>query len=142
MGPDQHVGAPEPVDGPAAELEREAHRLREVAELEMAHEGVALDAPAAGDGLLHLALRRETAVVRVLDCHATGNRPRVAPDQRGLQSPAAGGGASGDPLRTMRKIPSTSPSAPTHIRTTPHVWRLNPSTWAVTAYLRIAPTAI
>src|SRR5215204_2026068 len=38
--------------------------------------------------------------------------------------------------------PITSPSAPTIIRITPTVWMSTPATVAVTAYFRIAPTAM
>src|SRR5918996_1709584 len=40
------------------------------------------------------------------------------------------------------KRPMTSPTAPTIIRIRPAAWMLMPATVAVTAYFRIAPTAM
>src|SRR3954454_11469735 len=51
-------------------------------------------------------------------------------------------GTPGERGRVSRYRPIRRPVMPTIIRTRPAVWTLMPATCAVTAYLRIAPTAI
>src|SRR4051794_16604319 len=51
-------------------------------------------------------------------------------------------GTPGERGRVSRYRPMSSPAMPTIMRTRPAVWTLMPAMCAVTAYLRIAPTAM